>query len=592
MKIRYLDGKRLYHAFLAGGNAVIQDQGYLNRINVFPVQDADTGTNLASTMKAIARGAVASRSLKETLRSIADAALHGARGNSGLIFAQYIYGISREMEADAKLSAKNFAESAKRAVQYASKAIMTPVEGTMITLIRDWADALYDLRLKTNDYAELLSESLHHARASLRDTPKKLAVLAKAGVVDAGAKGFVDFLEGVVQFIKKGDLKAVPAVGEPLLTPSFKVHRHRGPITNRYCSEALLTGHGLDMDRIRRLVQDFGDSAIVAGSEETVRLHVHANDPAGLFFRVRELGTIAQIKVDDMKRQNEAACERKAPIALVVDSACDLPPEVFDRHQIHLLPFQISFGADLFLDKRTITPDRFYQLLETEKELPQSAQPSAAGIEALFGFLGSHYDSILVITLAEKMSGLYSSCRTAAIRNSALKTSVVDSKGLSAQIGLVVQRAAEAIEAGGTLEEVTRRCARWAAASEILVDVGDLGFMVRSGRLDRMKGLLANVLGLKAIITIDQDGKGAVAGKSFSRDGNMKKILRKVLRASAERKIHSYAIVHARNPERAEVYAEKLAGALGRPPEFIMSASPVIGVHAGPGLVAVALTYE
>jgi len=592
MKIRYLDGKRLYHAFLAGGNAVIQDQGYLNRINVFPVQDADTGTNLASTMKAIARGAVASGSLKSTLRSIADAALHGARGNSGLIFAQYIYGISREMETDARLSAKNFAESAKRAVQYASKSIMTPVEGTMITLIRDWADALYELRLKTNDYAELLSESLHHARASLRDTPKKLAVLAKAGVVDAGAKGFVDFLEGIVRFIKAGDLKAVPAVGEPLPAPAFKVHRHKGPITNRYCSEALITGHGLDMDRIRRLVGEFGDSAIVAGSKETVRIHVHANDPAGLFFKLREMGAIAQIKVDDMKRQNEAACERKARIALVTDSACDLPPEVFDRHQIHLLPFQVSFGPNLFLDKLTITPDRFYRLLETEKELPQSAQPSAAGIEALFAFLGSHYDSILVVTLPEKMSGLYSACRTAAARTPALKISVVDSKGLSAQMGLIVRRAAEAIEAGVPFEEVTRRCEGWAGAAKILVDVDDIAFMVRSGRLDRMKGFLANILGLKPIITIDKEGKGAVAGKSFTRAGNMKKILRMVGRSSSGRGIHSYAIAHAGNPDRADAYAEKLTGVLGRPPEYIMSASPVIGVHVGPGLVAVALIEE
>jgi DegV family protein with EDD domain len=592
MKIRYLDGPRLYHAFLAGGNAVIQDQDYLNKINVFPVPDADTGTNLASTMRSIARGAVASRSIKATLASIAQAALHGARGNSGLIFAQFIYGISRELGNERKVAAAHFAESVKRAVAYATKSILTPVEGTMITLIRDWADAVYAERHRTHDYAELLSGSLDVARKSLQETPKKLAVLAKAGVVDAGAKGFVDFLEGVVHFIRKGDLKSVPIVENPPPAPAFAVHRHTGPPRHRYCSEALLTGKELDLDRIRGLVQESGDSAIVAGSDEMVRIHVHSDDPAGLFHKVRELGSLAQIKVDDMRRQQEAVQAPKARIALVVDSACDLPAEVFDRHQIHLLPFQVSFGADLFLDKLTITPDRFYGLFETEAELPRSAQPSAAGIEALFAFLGSHYESLIVLTLSEKMSGLYSACRVATQKEPGLRITIVNSRGLSAQIGLVALRGAEAIEAGMSHEEVAGLCEEWVAKSSIFVDVTSIRHMVRSGRLGRMKGLLANALRLKPIVTVDREGKGTTAGKSFTRDGNMKKIVRKLRKIGSERKIHAYAIVHAKDPERAEAYAARLTETLGRPPAFVMSASPVIGVHVGPGLVAVALTCE
>jgi len=592
MKIRYLDGPRLYHAFLAGGNAVIQDQNYLNKINVFPVPDADTGTNLASTMNSIARGAVASRSMKETLASIAQAAIQGARGNSGLIFAQFIYGISRELGNERRVAAGHFAESVKKAVAYATRAILTPVEGTMITLIRDWADAIYAERHRTHDYAELLSGSLVAARTSLQETPKKLAVLAKAGVVDAGAKGFVDFLEGVVHFIKKGDLKSVPVVEDPPPAPAFTVHRHAGPPGRRYCSEALLTGKELDVDRIRGLVQEFGDSAIVAGSDELVRIHVHSDDPAGLFLKVREFGSIAQIKVDDMRRQQEAVHAPKARIALVVDSACDLPAEVFDRHQIHLLPFQVSFGADLFLDKLTITPDQFYGLFETEAEPPRSAQPSAAGVEALFAFLGSHYESLIVLTLSEKMSGLYSACRVATTKNPGLKVSIINSRGLSAQIGLVALRAAEAIEAGMSHADVTGLCEEWVLKTGIFVDVSCIRHMVRSGRLGRMKGFLANALKLKPIVTIDREGKGTTAGKSLTRDGNMKKIVRKLRKITSKRTIQAYAIVHAKDPERAETYAARLTEALGRPPAFVMSASPVIGVHVGPGLVAVAMTCE
>jgi uncharacterized protein len=592
MKIRYLDGPRLYHAFLAGGNAVIRDQATLNRINVFPVPDADTGTNLAATMKSISMGSVPSRSIKATLMSIAEAAIHGARGNSGLIFAQYLYGLGREMGNERRIPVRHFAESAKRAVQYATKAILVPVEGTMITLIRDWADFIYDHRNRMNDYAELFSASLQAARRSLLETPKKLSVLARAGVVDAGAKGFVDFLEGVVHFIRKGDLKTIPAVEESVPAPVPKVHNHSGPVLNRFCSEALLTGRKLDMDRIRSLVQEYGDSAIVAGSEELIRLHVHTNDPAGLFFRIRDLGSVAQIKVDDMLRQQEAAKEWKSPIALVTDSACDLPPEIFDKHQIHLLPFQISFGPHLFLDKITITPEHFYDLLDTESEPPQSAQPPLPGIEALFSFLGSHYESILVLTLSEKMSGFYSACRVAAEKSPGIRIAIINSRGLSAQIGLIALRAARAIEAGVDFEDIADLCEDWVARTEIFVDVTDIRYMVRSGRVSRMKGLLANILKLKAIVSIDREGRGTTAGKSLTRGGNMTKILRKIRRTAAEKKIHSYAVVHARDPERAREYAVRLEEILGRPAEFVMSASPVIGVHVGPGLVAVALTYE
>ena len=116
--------------------------------------------------------------------------------------------------------------------------------------------------------------------------------------------------------------------------------------------------------------------------------------------------------------------------------------------------------------------------------------------------------------------------------------------------------------------------------------------MVRSGRVSRMKGFLANAFNLKPIVSVDAGGRGTTAGKSFSRRGNMKKILRMITRNAAKKKVHAYAIVHARDPERAAVYAEKLAAVLGRPPVYTMSASPVIGVHVGTGLVAIALTYE
>jgi DegV family protein with EDD domain len=592
MKVRYLNGHRLYYAFLAGGNAVIQDQKYLNKINVFPVPDSDTGTNMASTMRSIAESAVISPSFRATLRSIADAAISGARGNSGLIFAQFVYGISCEIKEEMKASTKAFGESAKKAVQYAYKAIVSPVEGTMLTVMKDWAEAVFEQRTKTNDFVELFSHSLQAAKNSLRLTPQKLSALARAGVVDAGAKGFVDFLEGIINFIKRGRLREIPKP-EPLWQDSeIHVRSNRKAIEYRYCSEALLTGRNMDLDKLRSEIGSFGDSAIVAGSEEKARLHIHTDRPADVFFKLKDYGSITQIKVDDMLMQYEASFNRKSRIALVTDSACDLPQEVINEHQIHVIPLHLSFGDSLFLDKVTITPAQFYALLRTHKEHPKSSQPSPKSIQNLLAFLASHYESMIVVTLSEKLSGFYKLCRNAADQTQSNRIDVVNSKHLSASLGLIVLRVAEAIRSGKAHQEIVALAEEWISKTKILADIQTLKFLVRGGRISPMKGLLAKILNLKPIVSLDSEGRGIAFGKSFSRRGNMKKIVGMIKGMYQEAEVWNYAIVHAQNLERAELYAKKLEEELHLKPAYIVDISPAVGVHNGIGAVGIALMFK
>ncbi|MBN2207524.1 MAG: DegV family EDD domain-containing protein [Candidatus Aminicenantes bacterium] len=592
MKIRYLSGNRLYYAVLAGGNAVIRDQAYLNKINVFPVPDADTGTNLASTMRFIAERARASRSPKTTLDSIADAAITGARGNSGIIFAQFLYGLAQEVRNDLHLTTRAFGESVRRAVGYARSAIAHPVEGTMITLIHDWAEAVYRDRHLRSDFAELLAHSLETARASLKETTHKLAVLRKAGVVDAGAKGFVDFLEGVVHFIRRGDIKSLRMERADAAEAPPIVQAHRGEVLRRYCAEALIVGSGLDVDAIRRTVDAGGESAIVAGSAAKVRIHVHTDAPAELFFRLKDFGTIAEIKADDMVRQYEAAHAPKAKIALVTDSACDLPAAFLDEHQIHVVPYHLSFGDSLFLDKVTIAPDQFYELLQTSRHHPQSAQPSPAAVRNLMSFLAGHYESIIAVTISSGLSGMAGLCRLAADALPGAKISVIDSRHLSLSEGLILKRVAEAVRSGRPHDEIVRDARGWVAKTKLFVDIATLKYMVRGGRVSPLKGLVAGLLNLKPIVSLDAEGKAAIEGKSFSRRANLKKILGHVRAFADTGKVRGYAIVHARNPERAARYAADMTAIVGAGPDFVMEVSPVVGAHNGIGVVGIALMHE
>ncbi len=589
MPIKYINGNRLYNAFLAGGEAVINDQNYLNKINVFPVPDSDTGTNMASTMHSIIQGAVRNPSLKKTLDSIAEAAIYGARGNSGLIFAQFIHGVNKEIRQEMKASTHSFGESVKKAIKHTYKSIVNPVEGTMLTVMKDWAEAVYNYRTQTNDFYELFSLSLPEAKRSLKETPKKLSILAKKGVVDAGAKGFVDFLEGIVQFIKKGRLKSISKPKIQWEDTPIHSHSDRNSIGERYCTEALLTGSHIDLDSLRKDIREFGNSAIVAGSETKARIHIHTDHPERLFSKVKDYGSIINIKADDMVKQFEVSHNRKADIALVTDSACDIPTETLDQHQIHVVPLNLHFGDSVFLDKVTINPNQFYNLLKTQKQHPTSSQPSPKTVQNLFSFLSTHYDSIIAVSISSKLSGVYEQFMNAAAQIKDKNIRIIDSKQLSASQGLIVLKIAEEIQQGSSFEQITESVDQWIKKTKILVDIHTLKYMVRGGRVSPLKGFLAKTLNLKPIISLDEQGKATAFGKSFSRKSNMKKIIKEVKFLHKTQGIWNYAVVHAQAPKRADSYAENLYQELGIKPVYIVDISPVVGVHNGLGTVAIAV---
>jgi len=593
MKIKYLDGRRLYLAFLAGGQAVIKDFAYLNKINVYPVPDGDTGTNLASTMKAIAEQARPSRSAKESLNSIAEAALTGARGNSGLIFAQYIYGLSRELGSDLRISAARFGESVKNAVRYAYSSTARPQEGTILTLIREWAEEIYQNRHRFSDFHELLHHSLDRAKQVLQETPRRLPALKKAGVVDAGAKGFVDFIEGVVNFIHQGSLKDVLNQEMPEFEFEEAPHQPKEDIPFRYCTEALLTGDNLDFDQIKNIVVKAGDSAITGGSETRVRFHVHTNEPEELFEALKNLSTIVQPKVEDMKLQSEISFRPKRKIALVVDSSCDLPTSFLEENQVVVIPLLLNIKNHVFLDKLTISPRRIYKMLAEEEIMPGSAQPSPKSIENWFSFLSSHYDSILVLTISSALSGFYNLVKAVAEKFPEKKIRIVDSRHISGSSGLIVERLLEGWSEGTQdVDELARQAEELIAKTEILVDIKTLKYLVKGGRVSPMKGLLAKLLNIKPIITINKLGQAVPCRQSFSRRQNFKKILKMIRKRQAVHPVHSFSIVHAGNRPRAEAYAREIERITGRQVSFIEEASPVVGVHNGLGAVGVCLSYE
>ncbi len=293
-----------------------------------------------------------------------------------------------------------------------------------------------------------------------------------------------------------------------------------------------------------------------------------------------------------MLRQQEVVYRRKYPIALVTDSACDLPQELVDRYQIHRVPLTLSFGENQYLDRLTITADQFYNLLDQMPEYPRTAQPSPDLFRRLYSFLAAHYESIIAIHLSSRLSGTWNVSRLEAQRRDEKEITVIDSRHLSGSLGLLVLRAAEEIAAGRSHAEVVRCVEASRDKARIWVSVQNLKYMVKGGRVSPLKGVMGRLLNLKPIVSVDTEGKSVLYGKAFSRSANRRKILRMIAGFHDQSPLRYWAVVHAHAPALAESFARGVERLVGTPPIYQMDISPVVGVSAGIGAVAVVTLQE
>ncbi len=585
--------EKFYHSLMAGAKSVLRHKDALNEINVFPVADGDTGTNLASLMHAILDESDLKNDDKNTLKDIADRALEGARGNSGIIFAQYLNGLLIELDRrEGEIDVDGLIDAIEKAVPYAYEAVSEPVEGTMITLMREWSESLKSLKQKTKDLIVLLSESFDALRKSLLQTTEKLDVLKQNKVVDAGAKGFFHFVEGFMQYLRDGVMDELyedsfdakdPEEGKPDNHESFEEGDYR------YCTEALITGENLSAKAIKKTLHDLGNSMVVAGNDSKARIHIHTNEPQEVFFRLRDHGTIEQQKVDDMKRQHEVRNARKYDTAIVTDSIADLPQDLIDKYQIQQIPLPITIEGSDYYDKLTITSEKFYEFMDELKEYPKSAQPNLKQIQNFFSYLSTYYKNIIVISVSSKMSGthnVFTQAKKALDKN--VRLEVIDSKQNSGAQGLLVMRAAELIDEGREFNEIVDTINTLRDKARILVSVKTLKYMVRGGRVSKVTGVIGKIMNLKPVISIDESGEGIIFAKGLSIRMSTKKIFDHLEKMHKEHGIERYAVVHAKAPARVSEYIEKAKSITGMNPSYTMDISSIVAMNAGIGTVAIA----
>jgi len=369
-------------------------------------------------------------------------------------------------------------------------------------------------------------------------------------------------------------------------------------ITFRYCSEALISFENESLNNkeiIREGISSLGDSLVIAGSAKKLRIHIHTDKPVELFDFLGKHGTIIYQKVDDMVMQNEIASNRKSNIGLLTDSTCDLPDHLLEKYQIQVVPLSVHVGKNYFLDRTTITSEKFYDLLDNSPIYPSTSQPTYKDFINKYSFLGTHYESLIALHLTKNMSGTFSNSERAALavsEQSHKRISVVNSNRISSALGLSVLRAARAIEDGASHDEVLKMMDSFTAKNKIYVSARSTKYMVKSGRLSQTKGIIGKLLNVKPVITVNDEGRSDVIAKPFTEKASMVCIMREIEKHMQTRKVWGYAISHIRNQATADVFAGKLEQLTGKPAEFINHASPVLGVNGGPGIVVVSVMFE
>jgi len=593
MKIKYIDGKRFMRGIKAGANKIVDNQDYLNKINVFPVPDADTGTNMAATMKMVVDNiSHDTGSIEEASKKIADSALEGARGNSGVILAQFFYGLSKGLGKNQRVTTEQFGEAANTAKLHAYEALSKPREGTILTVIKDWAENVYENSKKIFDFEELLNHSLEAAKRSLENTRLKLEAMRNANVVDSGAQGFVYILEGITHFIKRGHISELENSSEPVTESVARTEVLPENITFRYCTECLIEGENIPINEFRQEIENYGDSIVLAGSPQKARLHIHSNEPAKIFKLAHRYGALLQQKADDMLKQFNVTHNPHPKIALVVDSACDLPQNYIDQYGIHVIPVRVAFGNSNFIDKITITPEYFYEMLQTEHEHPKTSQPTPADFINLYSFLLTHYESIISIHIPETLSGTYQNALSAARNFPDRQISVIDGKTLSVSLGFIAEKAVELIVSGKSHAEVVAELNNATHRTQLFVGIPNLKYLIRGGRIGKAKGLAAKLFNIKPILNLDEQGRLVHFEKSFSKKGAFAKVLQLATDFAAQKKNPRFAVTHVSNLQTAEQYVTALKNKFGVEKINILPVSPVLGAHAGIGAAAIGIAWS
>lgn len=584
--IAYLDGPRLRRSLLAAADWVEAAREELNRINVFPVPDGDTGTNFALTLRAVAEQVriLPRADLPAVTRAMADACVCSARGNSGMLLSHFLIGFREAVGDQVVASPRDVARAMRCGADRLYRGLDEPVEGTILTICREVADAAEVAAQRTADFRDFMREVVERAQQALAKTPQLLAALRDAGVVDAGAKAFVRLLEGVVRLIDGDPLVATEGAAPALPPDAAAFTEVAAERDYQYCTEVLIRSPAPPPTTVvRSALRELGGSIVALAAGDLLKVHIHSDTPDRVIALAATWGTVEATKADDMRAQHRERHAAARAVAIVTDSTCDLPDELVDRERILIVPVQVIQGEHVYLDRVQIETDEIYARMR-EGELFTTSQPTPGAFIRGFQDGVTEAQQVIGLFVAGSLSGTLASAQAAARRVSGERITVVDSRSVSLGLGMLALRAAELARSGRPIEAIVAELHRIRDRSGALFTVDTFEHLLRSGRVGRGRALLGRLLDIKPILELDRDGRVVPLDRVRGGEALVPRVLEHLeIRLTPRPRALRMGIVHAGAPEVAEQLHEEIARRFAPAHCLVAPVTAAIGVHTGPG---------
>jgi hypothetical protein len=580
-ELRVEDFKKM---MITAAKKIVIHQEEINRINVFPVADKDTGYNMAATLLGV-EGAVSRRNysnFRELTEDMKDAAMINARGNAGMITTGYFVEVLDRVKHLETIDAFHLALAMQRGIKAARSSIAVPVEGTILDTVRAAGEKAFEMAKggKEKNIVKVLEGALAEAKHALETTPERLPVLKENNVVDAGGMGYVKILEAWIDSLKGVELDAPNGNG------SFIQPQAEERLAFRYEIVAMFEKpEDFDAERFRKEISLLGDSFEMLDVNEKVKFHIHCNDTESVLEKIKSYPDL-DCRTEDMQKEKKKAA--KKPLGLVVGETANLPKLYMKEREIEEVPFFSRFPNGEIIHKREEIFPRMREALAAGKPLPTTSAPSFKDFLEAYEKSLERFENILVITPSSKLSGTYSSARIArSTYKKPQKTHiyVFDSFAVEVGEGLIAMKAQELIEQGKSMEEVVKELESFAPKISLMALLEDVRYIAKGGRFHLPGPALSLILflqklGLRILIKL-RDGEVKPAGVFFGKD--MAETIFKAAAVAVGKKKVKAAIGHADNFKAAEKLKELAEKNLNAEVVFISGVSAAIGNHSGPG---------
>jgi DegV family protein with EDD domain len=586
--MEYLSQAELKKMLLLSCEKIEENKEQINKINVFPVPDQDTGSNLAKTLFGIkeAVGKKNFKDLKEVSEAALDGALTTAQGNAGVIYVGFLAGFLPLLDKN-PVDAEKLAIAFEGGAERARRSIQNPKEGTILDVIDAAALVFKEAAGKEKNIAKTLKVATEKAREALLATREKMEVFRKANVVDAGGLGFLMILESYLDALgdKKKEKKKEGR-------PSEKIKRFVQILSYRYEIIALIKDPKFSEEKIKEKLRGLGNSIDIVQIGNRAKIHIHTDYPDEVKKLIREMGQIQNLRLEDMAKEvvGEESV-RKVAIGVVTEGNIVLLPEkVLERYQIETVDAIVNWPEGESLSGENI----FQKMREADRQkiktFPKTSQPTPKFYLAAFKKQLGRFEKVLCLSITSKVSGCYNSaCQAREMLGEGEKERVYifDSLQAAASQTLLVLKAIEMIQGQGEIGDILDELKRMSPQVHLHVIFEDPKWIEAGGRASKSQAnwiRRMKRINLHPLLTIKNGAvtKGGIAFAKDMAEALFKKISKESRKVRSEGKKIRVIIQHADNPEGAEELRQMLKEIKAEIP-FIGLASPVICTHTGPG---------